>query len=262
MVVMLTMSMCLFRVLIAEAQKAAKAFEVVAMESPVAQASLIEARELIAEATQTIEKIENGKIGSLHDDASEFQQNHVEKSGNGALTKDPSEQYPTGINGIAYLEASQGHNADFNLHGLAMLDNMDMNYHLPTRLDRCKIRELENVDPATMRSGPHEKEVCRDPNVSSLKPASRETDSVRAKQEFEHGDTVEKLDLRALMGKCYHHPEPNGIAKLNGSPVPNGAEVHIHKAPAAKTVTKRWVRGRLVEVIEGEQNLQNRPRVK
>ncbi|KAE7998966.1 hypothetical protein FH972_003455 [Carpinus fangiana] len=52
------------RLLIVEAQKAAKALEVAAMKSPIARASLMETRELIAEAIQSIESIETGQITS------------------------------------------------------------------------------------------------------------------------------------------------------------------------------------------------------
>lgn len=52
------------RLLIFEAQKAAKALEVAAMKSPIARASLLETRELIAEAIQSIESIETGQITS------------------------------------------------------------------------------------------------------------------------------------------------------------------------------------------------------
>lgn len=52
------------RLLIVEAQKAAKALEVAAVKSPIARASLMETRELIAEAIQSIESIETGQITS------------------------------------------------------------------------------------------------------------------------------------------------------------------------------------------------------
>ncbi|KAL4333070.1 hypothetical protein GQ457_07G030690 [Hibiscus cannabinus] len=50
------------RLLIAEAEKAAKALEVAAGKSPIARASLIETRKLIAEAIQSIESIEGGRV--------------------------------------------------------------------------------------------------------------------------------------------------------------------------------------------------------
>ncbi|KAJ8447543.1 hypothetical protein Cgig2_031156 [Carnegiea gigantea] len=166
------------KLLMAEARKAAKALEFVAMKSPVAKASLVQVRKLIAEVTQTIEKIENGKVGSPRDAASGYRQNQVERSGNGALTKDPSDEHPIAINGIAYLESSQGHNADFNLYRQTMLSNTYMIYHRQMRLGGYKFRELKNVDPATTQFSPHETEVCRDPDVRSLMPANRKIDSV------------------------------------------------------------------------------------
>lgn len=46
------------RLLIAEAEKAAEALEIAATKSPIAQASLIETRKLIAQAVQSLESIE------------------------------------------------------------------------------------------------------------------------------------------------------------------------------------------------------------
>ncbi|KAJ1390774.1 Nuclease associated modular domain 3 [Sesbania bispinosa] len=50
------------RLLIAEAEKAAKALEIAATRSPIAQSSLIETRKLIAEAIQSLESIETQGI--------------------------------------------------------------------------------------------------------------------------------------------------------------------------------------------------------
>ncbi|XP_041001741.1 uncharacterized protein LOC121247461 [Juglans microcarpa x Juglans regia] len=55
------------RLLIVEAEKAAKALEVAAMKSPVARASLMETRKLIAEAIQLIESVETGQNTSHED---------------------------------------------------------------------------------------------------------------------------------------------------------------------------------------------------
>lgn len=48
-----------------EAEKAAKVLEIAAMKSPVAQASLLESKMLIAEATQMIESIQM-MMGAIH----------------------------------------------------------------------------------------------------------------------------------------------------------------------------------------------------
>lgn len=50
------------RLLITEAEKAAKALEVAASKSPLARASLLETRKLIAKATRSIEGIKHGQI--------------------------------------------------------------------------------------------------------------------------------------------------------------------------------------------------------
>lgn len=54
--------MIFFRLLIAEAEKAAEALEIAAIKSPIARASLIETRKLIAEAIQSIESIEGAEV--------------------------------------------------------------------------------------------------------------------------------------------------------------------------------------------------------
>nr|XP_018683947.1 PREDICTED: uncharacterized protein LOC103987988 isoform X2 [Musa acuminata subsp. malaccensis] len=50
------------KLLIAEAEKAAKALEMFALNNPLAQTSLLETRKLIAEATRSIENIETGML--------------------------------------------------------------------------------------------------------------------------------------------------------------------------------------------------------
>ncbi|PKA61383.1 hypothetical protein AXF42_Ash014299 [Apostasia shenzhenica] len=50
------------KLLISEAERAAKALEVAALKSPLAKASLLETRRLIAEATCSIESIEHGQL--------------------------------------------------------------------------------------------------------------------------------------------------------------------------------------------------------
>lgn len=60
------------KLLIAEAEKAAKALEAAALRSPLAQASLLDSRKLIAEAKWYIEGTDNGNLAQLNirDDAS------------------------------------------------------------------------------------------------------------------------------------------------------------------------------------------------
>lgn len=60
--------MCLCRLLIAEAEKAAKALEVAATKSPIAQSSLIETRKLIAEAIQSLESIDTQGVTESESD--------------------------------------------------------------------------------------------------------------------------------------------------------------------------------------------------
>lgn len=60
----MTFQFFLFRLMIAEAEKAAKALEVAATRSPIARASLLETRKLIAEALQSIECIDIEQMAS------------------------------------------------------------------------------------------------------------------------------------------------------------------------------------------------------
>ncbi|KAA8541569.1 hypothetical protein F0562_022721 [Nyssa sinensis] len=98
------------RLLIAEAEKAAKALEVAAMRSPLAQASLIETRKLIAEAIQSIESIKTAQAGSPQNGkhpsfASNGLVHHVEK-GKDAGIEDLNLTDQREINGIQPLESS------------------------------------------------------------------------------------------------------------------------------------------------------------
>lgn len=185
------------KLLIAEAEKAAKALEVAATRSPVAQASLIETRKLIAEAIQSIESIENGEPPS-QDEASPEHQNNVENSAE-TLTEDAiaNKNSQNGVNGIASVQSSKTKNPEFNLYNLSMLEEMDMNYRLPTSLNHYELPKLDL------------ERLIRNP------------------------------DSRELVERC--HTEPNGDVRLNG----------VSSHPPAKTVMKKWVRGRLVEVVEG-----------
>lgn len=197
------------KLLIEEAEKAAEALEVAAMKSPVAQASLMETRKLIAEAIQSIKTIENRELASEADVPSRHQ-NYVEKNVEG-ITEDLNHKDQKGMNGIAFLQSREVRDQDFDLYKRTMLDEMDMDYRLPTNL--CG-HELSKLD------------------LESL---------------------TEKVDLREL--KDQHHSKPNGAVRLNGMSSPNGAKLPNHQdqmAFATKTATKKWVRGRLVEVTEVE----------
>ncbi|KAJ6715022.1 NUMOD3 MOTIF FAMILY PROTEIN EXPRESSED [Salix viminalis] len=114
------------RSLIAEAEKAANTLEAAAVRSPIARASLIEARKLIAEAIQSIESVDTGYSISneidRHPDPSlapTKQISEVEKeinSGNRGLGQAALGQ----VNGTKILETSK--DEDLNFSNLAFHD--------------------------------------------------------------------------------------------------------------------------------------------
>jgi len=198
----------LYRLLIEKAEKAAKALEVAAMRSPLAQASLLETRKLIAEAVQSIETIKNRQLKSQAD-ASPGNQNFVEENAE-ALT-DCLNQDQERVNGVASPQSEGGYHQDFNLYKSMMLDDMDMDYQLPTNLIGYELPKLD-LKGVTEKAG------------------------------------LEKVNY-------HHHPIPNGAVRLNGICSPDRATLQNHQEQmpvTAEAVTKKWVRGRLVEVAEGQ----------
>ncbi|KAK9734370.1 hypothetical protein RND81_04G135300 [Saponaria officinalis] len=189
------------KLLIAEARKAAKALEVAAMRSPVARASLIEAQKLIAEATQSIESIENGELSSQDDVRSGHHDSIGINDIKETVTANVDQRYPKIVNGMGKIPTEQRRRKWLNgveSLQLSAVDEVDPKHHLPTKL-----------------------------GVS---------------ESFAEN----KRDLNR-----------NGSIKLNGMSSVNGAKLQSHEEEdaensAAKRVTKKWVRGRLVEVVESE----------
>ncbi|KAF5198702.1 muscle M-line assembly protein [Thalictrum thalictroides] len=128
------------RLLITEAEKAAKTLEEAALTNPLARASLLETRKLIAEATRSIEAVETGHITSYEKDSyssSKFngQVNcFVEEtdSGNGNDTP-PNMKEPNGIH-VLFLQNNGVE--DLNLGKTSVQDLINHEYHEQTRNDR------------------------------------------------------------------------------------------------------------------------------
>lgn len=102
---------CLFsffifvRLLITEAEKAAKALEMAASKSPLARASLLETRKLIAKATRSIEGIKHGQI-PMQDTAEDISSDSAisETSAGSQTCEDILDERP--INGEVHLFSS------------------------------------------------------------------------------------------------------------------------------------------------------------
>ncbi|CAH8306161.1 unnamed protein product [Eruca vesicaria subsp. sativa] len=168
------------RLLISEAERAAKVLEIAAMTNPVAQASLLESKKLIAEATQLIESLEISHASSDED---------------GTQDTDHQEQ-PGEVNGTH----------TFPINGESLHLNL-----------RCSDLPTFNIEGGKTHG------MIPQPN----------------------GTTVDQPPS-----------ESNGANKLSESPhLPNGSNVCHEVEEKAEclesgNVTKKWVRGRLIEVTE------------
>uniref|UniRef100_A0A5B7ADN6 Nuclease associated modular domain-containing protein n=1 Tax=Davidia involucrata TaxID=16924 RepID=A0A5B7ADN6_DAVIN len=218
------------KLLIAEAEKAAKALEVAAMSSPLAQASLIETRKLIAEAIQSIESIGTGQAGSYQNGrhpsfASNGLVNHVEKEKDAGI-EGLSQTHQREINSIQALESSDG--------------IKDSNF------GKFNFQDLLN--------GKDEQLLTRSSDHGLLNGKER----VYQIGVSDYGSTPSGLDRmikQPSFTKQLGQLELNGNSRHEKKPLPNGAKFQSGKEetpPNSITITKKWVRGKLVEVAEGD----------
>lgn len=196
------------RLLIAEAEKAAKALEVAATRSPLAHASLMETKKLIAEAIQSIESIEAGQISSHENSrdpsfSSAVPVNHVEKEMDAGI-EGLNQADQRKVNGTKTLVSSKNDNEDFDFGKFTWQDLLN--------------GDMELLSTSSSGYG--------------LSP----------------------LDLDSLIGSTKPLDQlPNLNVEREDNPLPNGIKLKPRKeaAPAnSVTTTKKWVRGRLVEVAE------------
>ncbi|KAF8011257.1 hypothetical protein BT93_J1765 [Corymbia citriodora subsp. variegata] len=194
------------RLLIAEAERAAKALEVAAMKSPIARASLAETRKLIAEAIQSIESIETGSMeypdnGSYPSAALPDLINHIEDE---TTTVSGNRQNWRKVNG-SQAKTWEDSDGDLDFGGFSLPD----------------VLPDEEGDFNTIDLGiPFDSEARRD--------HSGERDDI---------------------------PEPNGLAEGESRSLPNGTKTDVQSMGSETcskpiAVTKKWVRGRLVEVAD------------
>ncbi|XP_020868939.1 uncharacterized protein LOC9330523 isoform X2 [Arabidopsis lyrata subsp. lyrata] len=205
------------RLLISEAEKAAKVLEIAALKSPVAQASLLESKKLIAEATQLIESLEMRQIASDEDGTypsllSPQHNNTLLEVDSESETKDTNDQEQQGeINGTH----------TFPINGESLHLNMRSS-DLPTF----------NIEGTT-----------------NLSISDKESNTSQ-------GDREDiKLGIVPQPNGTRVHPpaESNGTISLaENHPLPNGYHRMDEKAISLESgnVTRKWVRGRLVEVTE------------
>ncbi|CAI0418830.1 unnamed protein product [Linum tenue] len=178
------------RLLIAEAEKAAKVLEVAAAESPIARASLIETRKLIAEAIQSIESVDRGDVDLATTELSD-EEKEIDAAGRLSSSTKAESRPPVMVNGGIKTAATCAEDEEL-----------------------IKLSELEFPGK---RCSPHQ-----------------------------------GFDLASLVEKPEHQCQGdlNGNLKSGNNVQPNGSKVELHKTEDVG-VTKRWVRGRLVEMVTG-----------
>ncbi|KAM3699130.1 hypothetical protein ACJW31_05G002200 [Castanea mollissima] len=197
------------RLLIAEAEKAAKALEIAATKSPIARASLMETRKLIAEAIRSIESIETGQISS-HE--------------NGSFPSIASEDLISQVDKDSSAKIEVLNHADLReVNGTPIVpskDDDDFNF------SKFALHELLN-------------------NEEELLPSSF---SGSGSSPF----GFDGLMKQSCSKNDLDQAEPNGYGEYRKDPLLNGTEVEYLKeeTPKLVPVTKKWVRGRLIEVAE------------
>ncbi|KAI3878528.1 hypothetical protein MKX03_023978 [Papaver bracteatum] len=203
------------KLLIAEAEKAAKALEVAATKSPLALASLMETRKLIAEATRSIQAAESGQISYVGNkkDSSPFDLNEDlledETSEQDGKTPPPDQKEVNGTH--VYSDAI----SDFEFG----------NFDLEGMLDDDELLEMEGLD---------------DDDDDDFVPAQLEING------FSH-----KLDPKSELAVPVEEMQEaiKSQSTAQEVPVSNKAEKTSVRSNNT-TVKKKWIRGRLVEVEE------------
>ncbi|KAK6796085.1 hypothetical protein RDI58_009540 [Solanum bulbocastanum] len=228
------------KALIAEAEKAAEALEMAAHNSPVAQASLIETRKLISEAIRSIESIEKEVSvtdGNLSPTSTELG-SHTADDGDsefGALA-DPGERRINGWHAVTPMDRGI-YNLDDGRHALQGLPNGKSTALLSSSSDYDLLGDRQEVYQIISSNLSLEKEV----NITQSTTLTQRFDEDEANES--PGDEQKQLlnrdEANASPGD-EQKPLPNGLI--------SGAKI---EAATTTTTTKKWVRGRLVEVSEG-----------
>lgn len=195
------------RSLIVEAEKAANALEGAAMKSPIARASLTEARKLIAEAIQSIESVDRGK-GVSSDSISNVNDRYPSLALTELFSEDEKEinagnesmdQVELGqVNGTMIMETSKDEDLNFSnlvshdiLNGQGgLLPLSSSAYSLPSlTIDHSSSgKQPDQAEP----NGSLKSEKINSPNGSRVQYVKEETPSRSvATRKWVHGRLVE-----------------------------------------------------------------------
>lgn len=247
------------RLLIAEAEKAANALEAAAKKSPLAQASLIETRRLIAEAIQSISSIDEGQEDSRNDASISLASpksvscTELEMS---AELDDPNQTVERKVNGSHALEPSNCVNmglgcekSGFEELGDASGNSVNIlgfNFERPGGVqDSVDGAELAGSSRFCSHNVVNGKEVLPRRSCTDANLGARLLDASVKLRSF-----TERLGESRLNGSMEHERK----SQLNGMTLQQEARKE-EKPPKIGNVMKKkkkWVRGRLVEVDEGK----------
>ncbi|KAK4413714.1 hypothetical protein Salat_2784200 [Sesamum alatum] len=231
------------KLLIAEAEKASKALELAAQTNPHVQKSLIESRELIAEALQFIESIENDDPISFENDNG-LSENSTERVPHDEEDLDTSIQTPdvinhSTVNGVHSLSSSKTEDFSFNKFGLPDLVNGNSSSPCHNVLHESK-QKFDQMRSNSFLS----LELSHTVNCSKF------TTNLADPELNPNGGT--EHTEKPLVDGLEFHPE-NVEAPKKEKPLVDGSEFQPENVEAPKkaaNIIKKWVRGRLVEVVE------------
>eukprot|EP01018_Ginkgo_biloba_P028014 Gb_24726 [translate_table: standard] len=266
------------RLLIAEAEKAAKALEAAAVKDATAQASLSETRKLLAEAVRSMQTVESARSAaspiSLRSPATSID---VE-----TLQSDPSMDIlritaasmtgPGDVNGTHYSSfCNNGKANEFVgnfLNGRSssyvsqyahedsqsaeigiaeVLNSVNSAFVTGNRTEECSVGKLEELRP--------EGKIGKDTVLSSEENSIRAVDYAAMVDELTNVDTTDKLEARLLPNNRKDiFVDVNTVASecstqsIGGNSDARSVQIGNHGLTPEKEVRKRWVCGRLVEV--------------
>ncbi|XP_039122442.1 uncharacterized protein LOC120258995 [Dioscorea cayenensis subsp. rotundata] len=204
------------KLLIAEAEKAAKALEIAALKSPLAQASLLETRKLIAEATKSIQSIENGKMILL------------EKAEDVSISAG-------GLVNNSQLSSGLSNNDDFSVEHVVNGNPIKMSNG----------RFIVGSQSERSDGDPRKYEIENAEYSSIAKPQFSSHDV----QKFHSADLL--ANAFKLNGSMRYENLTSDSDEETASDVNSGETI----SASATTKTKKWVCGRLVEVEENQTTI-------
>ncbi|KAF9615695.1 hypothetical protein IFM89_026110 [Coptis chinensis] len=203
------------KLLIREAEKAAKSLEEAALMSPLARASLIETRKLIAEARCSIEAIETGQITSSEKDSysssklNGWASDHGEETYSGNYNH--TAPYTKEVNGVHVPFPSNKGTKDFDFGNLTM--------------------------HGLINGGQHQETKYEERSSSSLRPNNLVSPM---------GLEDQKLKLVEANGFVR-----NEITQLFNEDITGPSQTETGQTSSGTTnITKKWIGGRLVEVSD------------